>query len=633
MNASELEALVKDLELQLDSFQETKVTPVQYNITQLKNSLAVEEYKLESLRLDYKNLQQKLNVAKVEWTEASKTSELEERLVAIFKRLATFEAKWQGRLRTYQVEDAVSIIDAYELGLNGILNANVMGAGKTSETVAALDYLVSQPEFAVSPAKVLFLTKKSLTRSLAKEIMKWSNFIPLVVEGTAATKASTMQLWTDGLLPKAVVVTNYDSLAGTPELVATTWDFVIADEVQKLKGGASHKPTQIFLNMRKLLGIVQTNADFDTSVYYKPAPKFERQRKTFYIPMSGTPAENRAREIYAVLHLFRPDLFTTVKEFEKVFCGWDGKLSINKLLSSLKGLVIRQDPDKIRSEWPTHTINMVELTMGEQQAKETKRIKQELMLKLASMEQERNIPISVMIALIIRLRQVNTWAPSIKQRDIDPETMEETGLVFTSECNESSKIDEAIELCQGLVDQGENVVVWSAQFNEPLVEVARRLTELGITNRTITGATDNKQAIENSFQQGEFQVLLTTIMTCGEGYNFHKNPGDCDCEDKTVMGVKGDTCALGHTLGWPGGSRYGIFLDLWYNPKKNEQACHRIWRLGTKEPVTNYFLINENSIDQWLLNLLEEKEAEVDGLMEHKSLKASEWIDKLGLDK
>ncbi len=169
-------------------------------------------------------------------------------------------------------------------------------------------------------------------------------------------------------------------------------------------------------------------------------------------------------------------------------------------------------------------------------------------------------------------------------------------------CTESAKLDEAIEIIEQLHSQGEQVVVFSSQFNEPLYQLRTKLNALGISCSVLDGSAD-ASVLEKAFQQKEIDVLAINMRTGSEGLNLQKNPNF-----------------------WPGGACDAIFLDLWWNPASNEQAEARIHRKGQTHAVTIHIIQADSSVDAFIAGILEEKAAMIDGVMEDSRLrKGSDW--------
>ncbi len=151
----------------------------------------------------------------------------------------------------------------------------------TMETSAA-ESLISSLQAAkdIQPMS-LWLTKKSLRKSTAKEIRRWIPDRNLVVlDGDKATRKIQVQL---AVASGSMLIANYDSLATTPEILETPWTIVVADECHKLKGGANPSgPTKVWKLVKKLVEQLQA-------------------REGFFIPLSGSPVQNHPREMWSLL--------------------------------------------------------------------------------------------------------------------------------------------------------------------------------------------------------------------------------------------------------------------------------------------------------------------------------------------
>lgn len=498
---------------------------------------------------------------------------------------------WGAKARDYQVEDILFILDAYKAGKTGVLNMNGMGFGKTLETAAAINILDDEfyKEYDRKPLK-LWLTKKSLTGSNRDELLKWLGDYPIVVliHPDRSVRSYMLQM---GLQMNAMFITNYEALRTMPELHDVPWDFLFADEVHKLKGGANKSgPTQVW------------------DAAYSIAKNMR-----FRLLLSGTPAKNRIGEMYAYVKIFVAGThlenlpgFKTLSGFESEFCyRFDGTVDVDRLLTVLKGQFIRQDPDKIDLNRGEKIVEDIWIEMTDKQREVYDKVKDALIMELKeadSNDPDLKLNITNMLSWIMRLRQVNVWAPAIKYKS------PLTGIEATMPLDESSKVDETMDMVTQLLTDGEQVIVWST-FNDVLDEIVRRTHKLGSEygnprTQTITGATKDAREVEKDFQQGRIQVLAANIRSANEGFNFHKNPNE-----------------------WPGGSRHAIFLDLWWAPADNEQAEDRIWRPGSTG-ANIYRIFNKDSVDLFFLDLIAKKLGEL-SVLDDKALRPGEWADYL----
>lgn len=498
---------------------------------------------------------------------------------------------WGAKARDYQVEDILFILDAYKAGKTGVLNMNGMGFGKTLETAAAINILDDEfyKEYDRKPLK-LWLTKKSLTGSNRDELLKWLGDYPIVVliHPDRSVRSYMLQM---GLQMNAMFITNYEALRTMPELHDVPWDFLFADEVHKLKGGANKSgPTQVW------------------DAAYSIAKNMR-----FRLLLSGTPAKNRIGEMYAYVKIFVAGThlenlpgFKTLSGFESEFCyRFDGTVDVDRLLTVLKGQFIRQDPNKIDLNRGEKIVEDIWIEMTDKQREVYDKVKDALIMELKeadSNDPDLKLNITNMLSWIMRLRQVNVWAPAIKYKS------PLTGIEATMPLDESSKVDETMDMVTQLLTDGEQVIVWST-FNDVLDEIVRRTHKLGSEYgnpraQTITGATKDAREVEKDFQQGRIQVLAANIRSANEGFNFHKNQAE-----------------------WPGGSRHAIFLDLWWAPADNEQAEDRIWRPGSTG-ANIYRIFNKDSVDLFFLDLIAKKLGEL-SVLDDKALRPGEWADYL----
>lgn len=166
-----------------------------------------------------------------------------------------------------------------------------------------------------------------------------------------------------------------------------------------------------------------------------------------------------------------------------------------------------------------------------------------------------------LLAMVSRLRQA-TACPSI----------------LTTESITSSKIERAVDLTEQIISSGEKVVIFST-FKETVKILAEKLSEFGIV--VATGDQDDSEieTAKQKFQQDDnIRVFLGTWQKAGTGITL--------------------TAAS-----------YMIFIDHPWTAAQCEQAEDRIHRIGTNKPVFIYRLIAKDTIDERVLELVNDKKA------------------------
>lgn len=518
----------------------------------------------------------------------------DERLKQISDELSmiceNFPAYFQAHM--YQHDDLIFTVNAYREGRTGILNANDLGLGKTFESIVSL-YILSAIFEAEEGRKpnVLWLTKKSLTTSTPREIQAWWPEAKVISSASATdAKMRDFILQIYEMTGAEVFLANYEFVRTTPKVHSMVWDFVVIDEVHKLKGGAnSNGPTAIWTETKKLC-----------------------HKARFNIFLSGTPMVNKPEEMWAYLHIFAPDRFPNLRQFERQFTvmrnvSGEYKLTVDAdkiLRSALKGQMFRRSRKEVGLQLPPLTGGLEDylkdnppyptLEMNAKQREVYDQMKYNFFIWLDE-QKEQPLSVGAIIAQLTRLRQISVWPAGIKITD--PITEAEIRL----EVEDSSKID----ACMDVIEQTDGQVVVFCTFNEPMYEVKRRCEAAKLRCKIIAGDTKAIGDYEYQFQQGEIDVLCVNS-AMGEGLNLQKT-------DK-----------------WPGGSSTAVFLDLWWSPARNIQCEGRIHRQGQTEPCFVYILHNENSIDNFIKEKLADKQASFESIMESGEIRpASKWREDL----
>jgi SNF2 family DNA or RNA helicase len=490
-------------------------------------------------------------------------------------------------LHAYQLEDVVSAIVAFYQSKRGMLNANDMGMGKTVESVVVIYILQKLLEKRLNrKPTVLWLTKKSLMKkSTPKEILKWNPTCRIVVPPESSSKKDREFLLELYEMQKAdIFVANYEFARTTPKVTQMKWDIIVIDEVHKLKGGANaNGPTAIFTAVKNLC-----------------------EKAEYVLMLSGTPMVNAPEEMWSYLHIFNPEKFPDVKRFRRDFMGYRevaGEMQLavdpNKILQyALKGQMIRRSAQEVGLQIPPLNYEIVELEMLPEQREVYNQMRDNFFIWLDE-NQTSNLSAAAIIAQLTRLRQINLW-PVFEFTYKDEYDNEITDKLNVPH---SSKVDETMDIIENVGDQ---VVVFST-LNSPMDEIKRRCVERRKTCEIINGSSHQSYDVEGAFQQGKIDVLcLNSAM--GEGLNLQKNPEY-----------------------WPGGASYGIMLDRWWSPARNEQCIKRIQRQGSTTPVFIYELQNVPSIDAFLQIKCDDKAASFASIMNANELRpGSSWKEYLG---
>lgn len=174
------------------------------------------------------------------------------------------------------------------------------------------------------------------------------------------------------------------------------------------------------------------------------------------------------------------------------------------------------------------------------------------------------------LSMVTRLRQTTSY----------PE-------LLTSENISSAKLDRAVSLAEEIISNGDKIVIFST-FKEPVYKLAEMLNEYNPL--VCTGDSSDSEIYENKekFQNDDrYKVFLGTWQKCGTGITL--------------------TAAS-----------YMIFLDTPWTYAVFEQACDRIYRIGTNKSVFIYKLICKDTVDEKVDKLLLSKQAISDYVIDDK---------------
>jgi SNF2 family DNA or RNA helicase len=490
------------------------------------------------------------------------------------------EIAFKDKLRPYQQAAVIETVRNYRTKRH-TLNATGVGLGKTR---VAASFVNTVSEF----KRVLWITSLTILPDTVNEISRnlGASIIPV---------GDDYALFRTIPFPEPTIfITHYEALKRDAGLwLPNEWDCIVYDECSKLKGGANPRPTQIWKDARDFCNKVHPTA--------------------FKLFLSGTPAENRPEEIWSYLHIFQPEKFDSLAQFKAAFCRYNqqGKLvfSTERLLELLQGSVIRQTVENLGLQgmpsmkdpnWYSEVNHEITLPPDSKIGSLYLELQNDLR---AALDADNSLTPNMELEQILRLRQILTAGPRFtytKQLfDLNGNPTEKKKFSVDLE-GPFPKLDAAESLIASYQAEGEQVIVFSC-FNEPLTNLANALNRTGFYRvGLLTGETDQatRAKLVSDFQHGDVDVILVNKKTGSQGLNLQKRKGQ------------------------KGGAKFIIHLDRWFNPAVEEQANGRALRMDTIEPVVSTYLHVRNSVDDWMLAMINSKRESV-GQMDEGLLRAS----------
>jgi len=189
-----------------------------------------------------------------------------------------------GTLKPYQVEAVDRMVVRKKM-----LVAYEMGLGKTCMTIAAIEKLKEDKEI-LKPVLVIALS--SLKYQWQKEIHKFSNSLGIVIDGNKVTRE---KLWGDTSSHKGnYVICNYETIVNDWDLIEDyDWGAIVCDEATAIKGFRSKRSKAV----KKLSAKVPVR-----------------------FALTGTPIENgRPEEVYSIMQFVDSTLLGRFDLFDQTF--------------------------------------------------------------------------------------------------------------------------------------------------------------------------------------------------------------------------------------------------------------------------------------------------------------------------
>ena len=485
-------------------------------------------------------------------------------------------------LRPYQVQGATRL--AGEMDLRGLL-ADEMGLGKTAQALAAVEFRRDDA------FPVLVVCPSSLKWNWAREAQMWLKDVCVRVlsgychRGIWRTRHREITIINDDILADQV-----DSKTGKVRnrgwfnvLNAAGFKTLILDECHREKN-----------NKRKSVTIIKEDGKEKTIKV--PACKKTycvlEMAKTceYFLPLSGTPIENRPVEFFPVLNALCPERFPSFWNFAQRYCGaksngwgWDfsGSSNTDELHSILtNSIMVRRLKKDVLKDLPpkTRTVLPVEINLSDY-----KKAEQDF------------------LSYVARLR----GATAAEKRDSRAE-----GLAKVERLKQAAavgKIGEAIDWIQDYLESGRKLVVFAIhKFILDILEKKFKKICVRVDGST---AQSQRQVCVDAFQSNDdIKLFLGNIKAAGVGL---------------TLTAASDTLTL--ELGW--------------TPGTHDQAEDRVHRIGQEaDSVNAYYLIAKDTIEEDIAELLDAKRDVLSNVMDGKSARQGElltvlmerYINKLG---
>lgn len=410
----------------------------------------------------------------------------------------------------YQVIGIEWLTSQKKLGLKGAILGDVMGLGKTLQAIGFITKNVNaglQNNLVICPA--------TLIDNWKKEINKFSPKLKVLTHfGRYRTGIPS------GLINYDVVVTSYDALVADHAILrAINWNIVILDEAQQIK-----------------------NPEARRTLRSKGLPR------EFGLVISGTPLENRLRDIWSLSDFAQPGLFGTEDSFSYEYeSEAGGALEVNRILRSI---MLRRKLSDIDHQLPEKIVKDYPLRWPEELNEIYERVRKEALAEFAH---------AGGLVATGRLRKLTTH-PILME--IGPQN----DLLALS-----PKYALTVDILEELFENNEKCLIF-ASYREIMDRFSNDLTH-----------RFPKSFIE--ILDGRTEIIERQPLV--ERFNKFKGSGVLIC-NPIVAGA-----GLNIT-----GANHVIHYNLEWNPAKEDQATFRVYRNGQLKETFIHRLFYANTIDE-----------------------------------
>ena len=281
--------------------------------------------------------------------------------------------------------------------------------------------------------------------------------------------------------------------------------------------------------------------------------------------LTGTPMENRLSELWSIFDFLMPGLlFSYTKfraRFEQPILRQQDTRALERLGQMVSPFILRRLKRDVLTELPPKTERVLPATMDTAQRQVYLATLQELRGQLVGGGRLSGQSRMTVLAMLTRLRQICC----------DPR------LCCEGYTGESCKLEACMELVREAADGGHKALLFS-QFTSMLELLRHRLEQEGVPYYLLQGSTpkEERARLVEAFNGDDTPVFLISLKAGGTGLNLT-------------------------------GADVVIHYDPWWNLSVQNQATDRAYRIGQKNPVQVVRLIAEDTVEERILRLQEDK--------------------------
>lgn len=442
---------------------------------------------------------------------------------------------------SYQIDGIKWLKFLFLNHLGGCL-ADDMGLGKTFQVIAFLSDLKVQKHI----RKVLIVVPKTLLSNWKREFEKFSPLHSIGICHGDKRAEFNFDVY-------SIIITTYHTAYHDVErLNQTGFTLTIFDEIQTLK---NHKGA-ISDAMKQL------NTDIR-------------------IGLSGTPMENSISELWNIMDILNPGVFSSHASFMMRYNG----RNYDELKTILNVFILRRMKKDVLKELPQKYEQIIYCDMDQAQ---------------------RRLYTGISVAVKSMIMNLKAFAAPVVLK----------GLTLLRECcchpllldnttnvenvTESCKLDALKILVDNLFESGHKILIFS-NYISMLRIIETELEKNEAYKKALfylDGQTKNRAELVARFESASEGIFLISIKAGGIGLNL------VSAQDV-------------------------IIYDPWWNPFVEQQAIDRAYRIGQERAVSVYKLVAANTLEEKIIGMQMSKERDFDELINCLSADKNIDLDKI----
>lgn len=473
-----------------------------------------------------------------------------------WKKEALVDIPMKRPLRAYQTIGAQFMYKARR-----VLNADGMGAGKTSQTIGAI--LLNKMDN--RGHKTLIIAPSSMKGAWYNEIKTVTDELNPVILDSKMEKR--FKVYEEEISRYDVLIISFDGFLADYDEIAKVFkpDIIVIDECHRI-ANRQNKITQALIggkNVKKTFSMMCN----PHSVYL----------------LTGTPISNKLEDLYAMLKFIDPGIFswtgfgnryTIVEEGQRwlhnggvsrpiTFQKIVGYRNEKELKAKLSLHMIRRTKDEILPELPEKVFETVEIELDKEERKIYNDLRDDYKTSIRGKE------IAVTDAL--------TWMTRAQQIANSLETVPGSGT------KKSSKLAELIRIAEAEAPNRKIIIFSKYKTMTNIIE--RELRHLSPLHLNGDVPSEERTEMINKFQTDpQYRVFISTIKAGGVGITL------------TAADLV-------------------IFYDIAFTPAANAQAADRAHRIGQKNSVLVLVLRAKDTVDERVFDICMGKQGVVDEML------------------